>query len=340
MLTWLFNKLKLNSESADNDLIGDFKQISLGAAAAAKAKSLITSEFKNFELLILSSVTCLLKIVQNMSNFLSPFLKRLVYTSCSLSYLTKTAGADVTTSHTATSGANAGLSQIDIKLGQLRQMLATLIPLRLLAPILAEQSSVFLTDSAKSIVEYNMKIKHVEFYMHVARMAVKNAGQEDLLANIRTLKTLFMNLFNMRAGFNQSNRKLLLLQKSSLTSVASSKKAAVAGGKKQAVVVSSGTDLDGFVTKELCKYENHSINAFCELTFKLSEDLFRPMFFGLYEWATANDGDYSAKDRLLTFYRVTYKLSDKLKNLFVLFAAQFVQNAAAVLNNLNPSKSG
>jgi hypothetical protein len=226
-----------------------------------------------------------------MSNFLSPFLKRLIYTSCSFSYLTRI-GSEA--------GSNAnGFSQIDIKLGQLRQMLATLIPLRLLAPILNEQSSVFLTDSSKSIVEYNMKIKHVEFYMHMARMAVKNANQEDLLANIRTLKNMFMNLFNMRAGFNRANRKLL--------SASVAKKST--GSKKQAAT----GDLDGFVTKELCKYENHSISAFCELTFKLSEDLFRPVFFSLYEWATTNDNDYSAKDRLITFYRVTYKFEINLE---------------------------
>jgi hypothetical protein len=267
-------------------LIDDFNAISL----TGSKKPSISSELKNYELLILSSVTCLLKIVQNMSNFLSPFLKRLVYTSCSFSYLTKL-GSE------AGSSSN-GLTQIDIKLGQLRQMLATLIPLRLLAPILNEQSSVFLTDSSKSIVEYNMKIKHVEFYMHVARMAVKNANQEDLLANIRTFKTMFMNLFNMRAGFNRANRKLLS------SNAASGNKAASSGAAKKQTT--SG-DLDSFVTKELCKYENHSINAFCELTFKLSEDLFRPMFFSLYEWATANDSDCSAKDRLVTFYRVTYK---------------------------------
>ena len=230
-------------------------------------------------MLILSSVTCLLKIVQNMFNFLSPYLKRLIYTACSFSYLARLGSENAN-----------NLSHIETKLSQLRTILATLIPLRLLAPILNEQSSIFLiTDSSKSIIDYKMKIKHVEFYMHIARTAVKNASQEDLLANIRTIKTMYMNLFNMRAGFIKSNRKFL-----NASSTSSQKH-------------QHQQTAEGFVTNDLSKYENHAINAFCELTFKLSEDLFRPMFFSLYEWAISNENDYSAKDRLITFYRTTHK---------------------------------
>lgn len=78
------------------------------------------------------------------------------------------------------------------------------------------------------------------------------------------------------------------------------------------------------------------MDTFCEMTLKLSEELFRPMFFRVYEWATMND---PPKDRLITFYRLTYKLSDRLKNLFVLFSSHFIMNAVQTLDALNESKS-
>ncbi len=44
------------------------------------------------------------------------------------------------------------------------------------------------------------------------------------------------------------------------------------------------------------------IDTFAELTFKLSEETFRPIFFRLVEWACLND---PPKDRLITFYRIS-----------------------------------
>ena len=46
------------------------------------------------------------------------------------------------------------------------------------------------------------------------------------------------------------------------------------------------------------------IEAFCELTLKISEELFRPMYFKMYEWSTANE---PPKDRLITFYRTSFR---------------------------------
>lgn len=266
-----------------------------------EASTDLSNEYKNYELLILSTVTCLLKIVQNMSQFLSPYLHRLVYVTTSLSHLTHNF-----------SNTSDNQQQIDTRLGQLRSMIATLIPLRLLAPILNEQSVAF-TDSNTPLLEYKMRVKNVEYYMHIARMAIKNVSQEDLLANIRILKSMFMNLFNMRAGVFKANKKL--------------------------ATQSSGKKLDAFMTKEMSKYEDFVVGGFSELTLKLSEDLFRPMFFSLYEWATTESDDSTGKERLITFYRATFKLSDKLKSLFVLFASQFVQNAANLLNSLNGIKT-
>ena len=220
---------------------------------------------KNYELLILSCVTCTLKIVQNMASFISPFLPRILYVSCSLSNLI---ASSTSAEHAAES--NSNYPQIKLRLGQLRASVATLIPLRLLAPILNEHSA-FSTESPKT--SYRMTVKNIEFYMQMTAAAIRNVSQEDLLANIRLLRSMFMNLFDLRS---------VLMQK------------LAAAGKH---------DDESFATT-VCRYEDFVIDAFCELIFKLSEDLFKPIFFKLYEWATVNE---PAKDRLITFYRTTLK---------------------------------
>jgi hypothetical protein len=271
------SKIDQNNESIGDDLINlrpkNFEQIAV--------------TFKNNELLILSCVTCLLKIVQNMANFLSPYLQRLFHISCSMSFLARFDDNESIN------------SSIEVKLTQLRSTLATLIPLRLLAPILNEQSlQIGLPNGSNS---YKMKIKQIEFYMQLVRSAIQQSNQEDLIANIRQLRSMFMNLFEMRPNYSK--------------------------------ITSNSEPL---VTKEISKYEQYVINAFCELTFKLSEDLFRPIFFKIYEWATINS---PPKENQIVFYQTTLKLSDKLKNLFVLFASHFVQNAADLLNLMNSSKT-
>lgn len=143
-------------------------------------------------------------------------------------------------------------------------------------------------------------------------MAVKQSNHEDLLANIKAIRAMFMNLFDLRTNL-------------------SARLCASSGKKKMA------KKLDGYLAHELGKYENFVVAAFCDFTFKLSEDLFRPVFFKLYEWSSVND---APADRLITFYSCTLKLSDKLKSLFVMFAPQFVHNAAELLNKLNSAKTG
>ncbi|CAF0714899.1 unnamed protein product [Brachionus calyciflorus] len=288
-------KLGDSNSSVDNDLIDEY-QLKLNGKERE-----VMSNFKNYELLAISCVTCVLKVVQNMSNFLSPYLQRLLYLSCSFSHLVRLSQSDQEN--------KSNPPNIELKLTQLRSTLAKQIPLRLLAPILTEQSSLLLNNSKEN--NYKMRIKHVEFYMQITRLAIQNSNQEDLISNLKLLRSMFMNLFDLRSNYIKLNAKVGKQSK-----------------KKQS--------LEGYLTMELNKYEEFVIGAFVELTFKLSEDLFKPIFFKLYEWATSNN---PPKDRLITFYRTTFRLSDKLKNLFVLFAPQFTQNAADALNQLNSSKT-
>ena len=201
-----------------------------------------------------------------MSNFISPFLPRMLYVTSSLSSLISNA-ANQTNS-------NLTYPQIESKLTQLRSSMATLIPFRLLTPILNDQSHLSETKNSP----YRITAKNIEYYMQMLVIAIRNVSQEDLLANIRSIRSMFMNLFEFRITLtDQFNRC-----------------------SKQAK-----NELKSFEFAEtLCKYEDHVINAFCELIFKLSEDLFKPIFFKLFEWATMIE---APKDRLITFYRTTYK---------------------------------
>ena len=84
---------------------------------------------------------------------------------------------------------NKTLQQLELKLQQLRMSLATSIPLRLLAPLLQEESLTF---------NDNMKLDTIEYYMQLTKNSIKNSLQDDILTNIRPLRTMFMNLFNLR----------------------------------------------------------------------------------------------------------------------------------------------
>lgn len=236
-----------------------------------------------------------------MANFMSPFLGRLIYVCCSLSYLTAAnqqkkaavaaivaADDDLMAVESSKPAINNSVSQLDAKLTLLRSTIATQIPLRLLAPILSQQS-IALTDSnsdesmnSSSDDTYKMRLKYVEFYMQIARLAVKQSNQEDLLANIKAIRAMFMNLFDLRTNMNARLRTAVTTK----------------GSKKAA------KRMDAYLAQELCRYENYVIGAFCEFTFKLSEDLFRPIFFKLFEWASVNN---APSDRLITFYRCTFK---------------------------------
>jgi len=204
-----------------------------------------------------------------MSNFISPFLSRIIYVSCSLSTLITTASRVKSTTTSST------YSQIEQKLNHLRSSMATLIPLRLLLPIFNENSNL----SQASSLTYRITLKNIEFYMQMVVVATRTVSQEDLLTNIRLVRSMFMNLFEIRTV-------LMTEFKASTTKKSSS----------EAKIFKFASDL--------CKYEDHVIEAFSELVIKLSEDLFKPIFFKLFEWATMNE---APKDRLITFYRTTLK---------------------------------
>ncbi|XP_071799913.1 HEAT repeat-containing protein 1-like [Asterias amurensis] len=87
---------------------------------------------------------------------------------------------------------------------------------------------------------------------------------------------------------------------------------------------------------EVDAVEGHVIRAVLTLVMKLSEASFRPMLLKVVDWATRST---SPKDRLLTLYRLSDAIADKLKSLFTLFAGHLVAKAADLLDSNNTHKT-
>lgn len=83
--------------------------------------------------------------------------------------------------------------------------------------------------------------------------------------------------------------------------------------------------------------EEDIINAFVAWVLKLSEGSFRPLYHKIYDWAIRND--QSKRENAITYFILSNKISQSLKSLFVLFASDFIEDAAELLNKCNQSKS-
>ncbi|KAL3243170.1 hypothetical protein MRX96_002401 [Rhipicephalus microplus] len=87
---------------------------------------------------------------------------------------------------------------------------------------------------------------------------------------------------------------------------------------------------------EVDTVESSIVGVVTSLSFKLSEVTFRPFFYKMYNWAAVEDLD---KNKVLTFYHLTERLSEMLKSLFVLFAGVFVEHSADLLVTTNTVKA-
>lgn len=87
---------------------------------------------------------------------------------------------------------------------------------------------------------------------------------------------------------------------------------------------------------EVDTVETSIVGVVTSLSFKLSEVTFRPFFYKIYNWAAVEDPN---KNKVLTFYHLTERLSEMLKSLFVLFAGVFVEHSADLLVATNTAKT-
>lgn len=75
--------------------------------------------------------------------------------------------------------------------------------------------------------------------------------------------------------------------------------------------------------------EDAIIKAFTTLTLKLSEGSFRPLYHQVYDCTMRQNHDNV--DRMITYFRLSSEIAKSLKSLFVLFATEFIDDAAALL---------
>ncbi|XP_039869962.1 HEAT repeat-containing protein 1 isoform X2 [Simochromis diagramma] len=86
--------------------------------------------------------------------------------------------------------------------------------------------------------------------------------------------------------------------------------------------------------EKTAQVEGCVIDCLIAMVMKLSEVTFRPLFFKLFDWSKSE-----RKDRLLTFYRLSDRIADRLKGLFVLFAGNLVKPFADLLTQTNSTES-
>ncbi|XP_036321431.1 HEAT repeat-containing protein 1 homolog [Rhagoletis pomonella] len=77
------------------------------------------------------------------------------------------------------------------------------------------------------------------------------------------------------------------------------------------------------------------IDAFVTWVLKLSESSFRPFYQKVYEWAIKQRAQ---RETILTFFLLTNRIAEALKSLFLLFARDFIDDAATLLNDYNAAK--
>ncbi|CAJ1081349.1 HEAT repeat-containing protein 1 isoform X2 [Xyrichtys novacula] len=86
--------------------------------------------------------------------------------------------------------------------------------------------------------------------------------------------------------------------------------------------------------EKTAEVEGHVIDCLVSMVMKLSEVTFRPLFFKLLDWSKSD-----SKDRLLTFYRLSDRIAERLRGLFVLFAGNLVKPFADLLRLTSSSKT-
>ncbi|XP_041671630.1 HEAT repeat-containing protein 1 isoform X1 [Cheilinus undulatus] len=86
--------------------------------------------------------------------------------------------------------------------------------------------------------------------------------------------------------------------------------------------------------EKTAEVEGGVIDCLVSMVLKLSEVTFRPLFFKLFDWSKSD-----SKDRLLSFYRLSDCIAERLKGLFVLFAGNLVKPFADLLRLTNTSKT-
>ncbi|XP_014287034.1 HEAT repeat-containing protein 1 [Halyomorpha halys] len=220
------------------------------------------------DILLLSIVTSIQKIVDVTPQFLSPFLDHLLYEICILSAKYDSEVADQ----------QQKTQSLQLKLKLIRQKLSNQVPTRVLVPAASTAHSKLLENCHYQAIGPLMTILSDSF-----------TSASDLCPE--TVK-LFLSTLEFRTIQPEPS----LVESESV--------------------------------------ENPVIIAFSKLILKLSESSFRPLYQKIFDWATRKK---APRDRIITFYRLSYHLAKSLKSLFPLFLGIFIENAANILTKNNPA---
>ncbi|XP_052257206.1 HEAT repeat-containing protein 1-like isoform X2 [Dreissena polymorpha] len=224
------------------------------------------------ELYVMSVVTTVNKVVENLAHFLSPYLKDILCSVCILS--SKADKFDILQK-----------PAVQQRLKTIRATLSTSLPTRVLLPVVTECYSSLVNTSKMGVV--SLMSLFGDHISHITR--------EDLASHMTSLQTFFLRCLDIRTDFPElSNKKVLELE---------------------------GVTMDTIIAMVL----------------KLSEATFKPFLFKVFDWATTID---DCRERVLVFYRLTDRLSEKLRSLFTLFAGHVVDHAAKILDENNSIKTG
>lgn len=209
------------------------------------------------------------KIVETLPLFLSPYMVNIIVSLSQIwSRLPVNLAADAQ-KRTAVTG----------KLEAIWSKLATVLPMRLLAPMIDHAYNQLCNERELMAVEPCMKLLSESFGKHT---------NQDIAPFANDLQTFFLRALQFRAEF---------------------------GGQQMSSII----DVQ----------ETAILQSFVGLILKLSESSFRPLYARAYEWALKDDD--TSVDRAITFFRLSHRIAGALKSLFMLFANDFLANAAELL---------
>lgn len=232
-----------------------------------------TKEEGTVELLLLSTITALQKIIECLALFLSPYLEKILYELAVLEYKFHQE--------------NQQNSQFQYKLKTISSKISSAIAPRVLIPAVKE-------SYLKLIKKRNYNA--IAFVMNTLSESFANISNADFTAHQKDLTNFFLDALQFRCEITE----------------------------------------DDISESDIQNVEEHIFKAFVTLVLKLSESSFKPLYYRLFDWAATSSLN---KNRSITFYRLSNRIAESLKGLFVLFAGCFINNACVLLDSCNVIKT-
>ncbi|XP_071448113.1 HEAT repeat-containing protein 1 [Hetaerina americana] len=266
-------------------------------------------------------VTAVQRVVESIPNFISPYLKTFLVRLCLF-----------TTQQTASEESECALptknDQLSLRLTSILNKVASAIPLRVLIPAVSETYIVLtegkLPPQSPTPSKDGKKRKRLKSTSEEETMIP--VGSLEVLPNKSKCHTAIIPLMDM---FSHSLSEMTRVELNNhISDLESFFLSALDFRVKNRSVESS---------EVVERVEASLISTLIVLVMKLSEAMFRSLYYRLFEWAS---GDKAPLHRAITFYRFSSRCAEALKGLFVLFAGHCIRHAAILLDRNNLAKVG